>query len=102
MELELERTQFRLPENQPLRVLNGNGVIVRCLEGIAWLTVEGEAGDCFLGPGEEHRITSKGLALIEGIKGSATIRLEVASSRRANAQPVLKMKSPHWVRRLAT
>jgi hypothetical protein len=102
MELELGRIQFRLPENQPLRVLNGRGVTVRCLEGIAWLTVEGEAGDRFLGPGEEYRITGKGLALIEGIKGTATIRLEAAPSRHANAQPGLKMKSPHWVRRLAT
>ncbi|MGE5492028.1 MAG: DUF2917 domain-containing protein [Actinomycetota bacterium] len=93
---------MRVPENQPLRFVNGNGVTVRSLEGIAWLTVEGEAGDCFLAPGEEYRIVGSGLVLIEGIKGTATICLKAAPAERSRAYSSLKIKSPHWVRRLAT
>lgn len=102
MELEWGNIQLRVPENQPLRVVNGIGVTVRSLEGIAWLTVEGEAGDCFLAPGEEYRIVGNGLVLIEGVKGTATVRLEAAPAEGSRAYSSLKIKSPHWVRRLAT
>lgn len=102
MDLELENAQLRLQENRPLRLANGRGVTICCLDGIAWLTVEGEAGDCFLAPGQKHRLASDGVALIEGMRGTATIRLEPAGPRLIANRPSLKMKSPHWVRRWAT
>lgn len=76
MRLQPENTELLLHENRPLRVINGRGVTIRCLNGIAWLTVAGEADDCFLTAGQEHRLGSDGLALVEAIGSQATIRLE--------------------------
>lgn len=78
MDLQLGKTELLLQENRPLGLVNGRGVTVRCLAGTVWLTVEGEAGDCFLAPGQAHRLESDGLALIEPMGTQATIRLEPA------------------------
>lgn len=78
MRLHLDNTELLLQENQPLGVVNGKGVTIRCLAGTAWLTVDGEAGDRFLAAGETHRLESDGLALVEAMGRQANIRLEAA------------------------
>lgn len=78
MRLHLENTELLLQENQPLGLVNGKGVAIRCIAGTAWLTVAGEAGDCFLAAGQMHRLQSNGLALIEAMGSQASIRLEAA------------------------
>lgn len=77
MRLNLENTELLLKENQPLRLINGKGAVVRCLTGSAWLTVAGDATDCVLEPGQERRLENDGLALIEPMGKQATIRLQL-------------------------
>ena len=76
MRLNLENTKLLLQENQPLRLINGKGAVIRCLSGTAWMTVAGEATDCVLEPGQERRLENDGLALIEPMGKQATICLQ--------------------------
>jgi hypothetical protein len=46
---------------------SAKGVRVICTAGRLWLTVEGEAGDILLAPGDSHLIRGRGLALLEAI-----------------------------------
>ncbi|MBS1189069.1 MAG: hypothetical protein H6R10_861 [Rhodocyclaceae bacterium] len=80
MRLQLENTELLLREDRPLGLVQGKGCTIRCLAGIAWLTVAGEAEDRFLSAGQDHRLESDGLALIESLGQQATIRLEPAAS----------------------
>ena len=75
MKIDLGSGELCLADNRPLSLREARGLRVVCTAGTIWLTVEGEAGDVFLRPGQSHCIVSNGLALIESI-GSGRIRLE--------------------------
>lgn len=75
MRLHLENAELLLRENRPLRLEKAKGSTVCCLSGVAWLTVAGEAEDYFLSAGQQHRLASDALALVEAV-GEARIRLE--------------------------
>lgn len=95
MRLNLENTELLLQENQPLRLINGKGAVVRCLAGTAWLTVAGDATDCVLEPGQERQLENDGLALIEPMGKQATIRLQLMEFRQAGLIDSL-LKSLAW------
>lgn len=75
MNLDLCNSELCLADNTPVRLLSARGVQITCTAGLAWLTVEGEAGDIFLKPGDSHQVGADGLALLEAI-GSARVRFE--------------------------
>ncbi|MGH7370523.1 MAG: DUF2917 domain-containing protein [Candidatus Methylomirabilales bacterium] len=49
--------------------MNGDnrGTAIFCLEGIAWVTQEGDLQDHMLRPGEEFVISRAGLVVVQGI-----------------------------------
>jgi hypothetical protein len=59
-------------------------VIVECLSGLAWITVEGKSRDVILPAGERSTISGPGLLLASGLQ-SALVRVVPAASvaRRA-------------------
>jgi hypothetical protein len=75
MDLDLYHSELCLAHNAPIRLLSAKGVVVTCTAGLLWLTVEGEAGDIFLAPGDSHLVRGRGLALLEAI-GSGRVRFE--------------------------
>lgn len=75
MQIDLGSGELCLADNQPLSLRQARGVRVVCMAGTLWLTVDGEAGDVFLRPGQSHRIASNGLTLVESI-GAGRMRLE--------------------------
>lgn len=75
MDLDLYHSELCLAHNAPIRLLSARGVLVTCTAGLLWLTVEGEAGDIFLAPGDSHLVRGRGLALLEAI-GSGRVRFE--------------------------
>lgn len=82
MQDDLPQGEKYLFTNHPLRLIRARGMDVACAEGIIWITVAGEAADIFLRPGEQHRLSSNRLTLIEAI-GSGSVRLTPASNRLA-------------------
>lgn len=82
MDLDLYNSELCLAHNAPIRLLSARGVRVICTAGLLWLTVEGEAGDILLAPGDSHLIRGRGLALLEAI-GSGRARFARPVSRPA-------------------
>ena len=81
MDLDLYKSELCLTDNAPIRLLSARGVRITCTAGLVWLTVEGEAGDVFLTPGQSHLVRGRGLGLLEAI-GSGRVRFD------KTAQPV--------------
>ena len=77
MKIDFRSGELCLTNNQPLRLEEARGLRVACTAGIIWITVNGEAGDTFLRPGQSHTITCNGLALIESI-GEGKIHIDQA------------------------
>jgi hypothetical protein len=84
--------------NAPLRVVLAAGDIMRltparlpltvtCVRGTCWLTQEGDALDHLLGAGMAHRVTARGLTLIQAFS-ECVVELPsdaVRGSRRSTA-----------------
>jgi hypothetical protein len=75
MDLDLYKSELCLTENAPIRLLSAHGVRITCTAGLVWLTIEGEAGDIFLAPGQSHLVRGRGLGLLEAI-GSGRVRFD--------------------------
>lgn len=63
-----------LPSGSVVPFTSMPGERVRILQGTVWLTEEGSVNDAFLGSGEEVRLASRGLAVIEAL-GPARVQL---------------------------
>jgi hypothetical protein len=74
------------------------GERVRVLCGHVWLTEEGSAHDAFLGSGEEVRLATNGLAVIEAL-GPARVQL---SADGGSSATVLARAVRRFLARLAT
>lgn len=94
MRIELGAGELCLADNHPLSLRGARGLRVRCTAGTVWLTVEGEAGDIFLHPGQSHCIASNGLALVESID-HGRIRLE-RPRPLARLLAALRRPAAHW------
>ena len=77
MKIDLCGREIRLNDNQPITARRARGLRIVCSSGVIWITVDGEAGDTYLRPGESHTLRGNGLALIESI-GAGSIRLDKA------------------------
>ena len=75
MDLDLYKSELCLTDNAPIRLLSARGVRITCTAGLVWLTIEGEAGDIFLAPGQSHLVRGRGLGLLEAI-GSGRVRFD--------------------------
>lgn len=71
--------ELYLADNKPIRIEEARGLTIMCTAGTIWITVDGEAGDTFLRPGQKHTIVANGLALIESIGDG---RIMIAPPRR--------------------
>lgn len=77
MKIDFRSGELCLTNNQPLRLEQARGLRIACTAGVIWITVNGEAGDTFLRPGQSHTISCDGLALIESI-GEGKIHIDQA------------------------
>lgn len=81
MNIDLGTGELCLYDNTPIRVSEANGLVVHCLAGTLWITVNGVADDIYLLSGQSYRIPGNGLTLIESI-GNGRARLEISAQRR--------------------
>jgi hypothetical protein len=80
MWISLQNGVILLADGKPLAVRGARGIHIECTEGKVWLTVEDQPGDFMMCKGEQLRIESNGLALVEGLPSGA-IRLLGGSGR---------------------
>ena len=63
-------TTVGLDRSRILRLEHARGVRVACRSGMLWLTQEGDPQDAFLAPGEQIRIGTRRLVLVEALQDS--------------------------------
>lgn len=97
MKIDLEPGEVCLSDNHPICLRQARGLRVTSTAGTIWITVTGESGDIFLGPGQTYEVSSNGLAIIESI-GNGRVRLtkpELFSGLRQQAVEILRQLKPH-------
>jgi hypothetical protein len=67
----------RLPRGAVLRVPEGLGRAVVCLEGCLWITVDDDPRDVVLDPGERHVFDRGGRVLVSALEPSALLLLDL-------------------------
>lgn len=70
---------IRLPKNGAFKIEGDcRGILIRCEQGILWLTQTGDPNDRFLGPQQEFLVCRKGTVIVEA-RRDACIRVEDAT-----------------------
>lgn len=65
---------IRLPKNGGFKIEGDcRGILIRCEEGILWLTQTGDPNDCFLGPQQEFIIRRKGTVMVEARRDACIV-----------------------------
>lgn len=89
-----------------MRLCNGAGVRLQCMEGIAWITFHGEAEDLMLHAGHAVVVPNDGLVLMEAV-GSGRLRIVlergrgIATSRAGHAVQAFMLRLQGLSSRLA-
>lgn len=66
----------RLAENQMLRIRDGQGRRVAVVQGMAWVTQDGDPHDVILASGESYTFDRPGLAIVNAFSSTAVLVLE--------------------------
>lgn len=78
-----------------MRLRNGAGVRLQCIEGIAWITFHGEAEDLMLHAGHAAVVPNDGLVLMEAV-GSGKLRIVlgrgIAKNRAGHAAQAFMLR----------
>jgi hypothetical protein len=80
MEIELGYGELCLVDNSPIKLTGAAGLRVSCIGGVVWITSTGNREDIILESGQQYRIDSNRLTMIESI-GGGRIRLHPRSIR---------------------
>lgn len=84
MWISFGKSTVTLDAKQTLALKHARGMEVTCVEGVIWLSTEGDARDILLTPGRSFTLATNGLTVMEGMP-HATIRLERRASWPQNA-----------------
>jgi hypothetical protein len=68
-----------LRAREVLDIRNGQGLVVRCLDGALWITQDGDTDDVVLKAGDCFVLDRRGLALVSAPVVPATLVVENAS-----------------------
>ena len=72
MRIELDADKLRLAQGQTLRLRDSAGGTVCCRAGTVWVTEENQPRDVVLEAGACHRLSQRGVALVQAL-GDALI-----------------------------
>ena len=82
MQMRLAQANIALDARHAMSLTGAAGAVVACVRRQVWLTMDGDARDIFLAPGEAHSIERGGLTLINAIEPSV-VHVEVPQPRAA-------------------
>ena len=83
MQIGLTQANIALERYHALSMTDAAGALVEVRTGQVWLTMDGDARDIFLAPGDSHAIQRDGLTLISAMEPSV-VRVQ-PPRRRATA-----------------
>lgn len=65
---DLERLATTLDKRELLRIRDGQGSGVAVLDGVVWVTQDGDPRDVFVGPGASFAFDRPGLAIVQALE----------------------------------
>ncbi|HSV21391.1 MAG TPA: DUF2917 domain-containing protein [Xanthobacteraceae bacterium] len=89
----------RLNTGELLDINDGEGFVIKCLDGAVWITQSNDPRDIVLGAAESFMLDKPGLALVCAAAGPAVIAVEASLRLLPWTRPWLR-NAPH-VRRAA-
>jgi hypothetical protein len=89
---------FHIDAGQAVSGVAGEARKLRVASGRVWLTVEGEAGDYWLGAGDSFTVPAGRLVVIEADKAAS--RIDVGGARRTSAAAGLAAQLGRLAQRL--
>jgi hypothetical protein len=73
MKISLTSIAIQLAEQKIIGFRDAKDVFLECTDGLIWLTIEGKSCDFLLTKGEQQRIESNGLVLIQGLPSASAL-----------------------------
>lgn len=90
------RVECELHADHPVRLVHAAGRRLLCMEGVAWITAQGQPVDVFLRAGHSYVVPDNGLVLAEAVD---CCRLQVELPRAFDYAPLLmRFLAPGWLR----
>lgn len=85
MQLALKNSIFKIGGENKIALSDAHHVLIKCLAGKFWLTIDGMTEDFVLATGEQFLVRGDGLALLQGLPMSMVelSQSELAISNRS-------------------
>ena len=84
--MNLPHSSLQLHRSHLLRLRGSHGRVIKCKSGRAWITLQDDCRDVFVGPGEAFVIEGQGLVLVEAIEPTVLTIQRGASTTSAVAR----------------
>ena len=94
MLLDTPSARLDLRHNQLSRLLDACGTRIDCIDGSAWVTVDGETRDIVLSRGDSFVVDSRAPVIVHAIQGAATVALRAQAS--GCPRPVSRARPRDW------
>jgi hypothetical protein len=89
MLLTPRHSRFSLARNQAAKLSRARDTNVRCVDGVAWITVDGDPRDIVLERGQSFVVDSNADVIVFALRGPAAVELDAPGARETPArQPV--------------
>jgi hypothetical protein len=75
MQLTTERATLNLPRNHTARLTRARDTHVKVVDGVAWITIDGQQRDIVLERGQSVVIDSNGDVIVFALQGPASVEL---------------------------
>ena len=80
MLLDTSSARLDLQHNQLTRLTDACGTRIDCVDGTAWVTIDGETRDIVLSRGDSFVVESRAPVIVHAIQGAATLALRARAS----------------------
>jgi hypothetical protein len=86
LQLHTRHARLNITERQPLRLTDGAGTRLRAIDGVLWVTIDGDPRDQVLQPGDSLVIDSSRPVLVTALGSTATVSVCAPDDEAVTAQ----------------
>jgi len=91
MLLTTRHARFSLARNQAARLSRARDTSVRCVDGVAWITLDGDPRDIVLERGQSFVVDSNADVLVFALRGPAAVELDAPAAPAAPARRSVRL-----------
>jgi len=95
MLLDTPNARLTLQHNQLARLASACDTRVDCVDGVAWITIDGDRRDIVLSRGESFVVDSAAPIIVHAIQGPAAVELH-AQAGASRCRPAVARQARRW------